>query len=161
MASTPSRFIIGHWDNSRPASDIRAGLTSSKEVEYTVTAVNGEWRITDAEPNFPHVSRAAMLKWLNDQISTTQDAIAKNLYQEAVRQLQVAARIRQLRSKTLRGSTAERLLWRRGSLLNPRPNWRAAAVSPRRIRGHRGCGISGPPIPLPWDQRSVVRLPGR
>ena len=62
---------------------------SSKEVEYTVTAENGEWRISDAEPNFPHVSRAAMLRWLNEQISTTQDPNAKNLYQETLRQLQV------------------------------------------------------------------------
>jgi hypothetical protein len=29
-----------------------------------------------------------MLKWLNDKISTTQDASAKNLYQEALRELQ-------------------------------------------------------------------------
>ncbi len=32
-----------------------------------------------------------MLKWLNDQINTTQDAAAKNLYQEALRQLQTAS----------------------------------------------------------------------
>jgi hypothetical protein len=57
-------------------------------VEYTVTAVNDEWRINDADPNFPHPSRGAMLKWLNDKISTTQDSSAKNLYQEALRLLQ-------------------------------------------------------------------------
>jgi hypothetical protein len=62
---------------------------SSKEVEYTVTAENGEWRISDTEPNFPHVSRAAMLKWLNEQISTTQDPNARKLYQETLRQLQL------------------------------------------------------------------------
>jgi hypothetical protein len=62
---------------------------SSKVVEYTVTGENGEWRISDAEPNFPHVSRAAMLRWLNEQIGTTQDPNAKNLYQETLRQLQV------------------------------------------------------------------------
>jgi hypothetical protein len=61
---------------------------SNEDVDYTVTAVNDEWRIDDAEPNFPHPSRAAMLKWLNDQISTTQDPAAKNLYQEAVQKLQ-------------------------------------------------------------------------
>ncbi len=66
----------------------RAMAKSSNDVEYTVTAVKEERRIDDAEPNFPHVSRAAMLKWLNDQIDTTQDPAAKNLYQEAVRQLQ-------------------------------------------------------------------------
>jgi hypothetical protein len=61
---------------------------SDEDVEYTVTAVNDEWRINDADPNFPHPSRAAMLKWLNDKISTTQDASAKNIYQEALRLLQ-------------------------------------------------------------------------
>lgn len=61
---------------------------SSREVEYTVTAENGEWRISDAEPNFPHLSRTAILKWLNDEINTTQDPAAKSLYQEAVQKLQ-------------------------------------------------------------------------
>lgn len=61
---------------------------SDEDVEYAVTAVNDEWRINDAEPNFPHPSRAAMLKWLNDKIGTTQDASAKNIYQEALQKLQ-------------------------------------------------------------------------
>ncbi len=61
---------------------------SNEDVDYVVTAANDEWRIDDAEPNFPHPSRAAMLKWLNDQISATQDPAAKNLYQEAVQKLQ-------------------------------------------------------------------------
>jgi hypothetical protein len=29
-----------------------------------------------------------MLKWLNDQISTTQDPAAKNIYQDALQKLQ-------------------------------------------------------------------------
>jgi hypothetical protein len=61
---------------------------STQDVEYTVTVANDEWRVDDAEPNFPHPSRAAMLKWLNDKISSTQDASAKNIYEEAVRRLQ-------------------------------------------------------------------------
>ncbi len=60
----------------------------TEDVEYTVTAVKDEWRIDDAEPNFPHPSRAAMLKWLTDQISSTQDESAKKIYQDALRQLQ-------------------------------------------------------------------------
>lgn len=62
--------------------------SSTRDVEYTVTSVNDEWRINDAEPNFPHPSRAAMLKWLNDNINTTQDPLQKNQYQEALRELQ-------------------------------------------------------------------------
>jgi hypothetical protein len=61
---------------------------SDENVDYTVTAVNDEWRINDADPNFPHPSRAAMLKWLTDQIDATQDASAKNIYQEALGKLQ-------------------------------------------------------------------------
>jgi hypothetical protein len=61
---------------------------SDENVDYTVTAVNDEWRINDADPNFPHPSRAAMLKWLTDKISTTRDASAKNIYLEALGKLQ-------------------------------------------------------------------------
>jgi hypothetical protein len=61
---------------------------SNEDVEYTVTAVSSEWRIDDAEPNFPHPSRDAMLKWLNDKVNTTQDAVAKGVYQRALQQLQ-------------------------------------------------------------------------
>ena len=66
----------------------REAAKSDENVDYTVTAVNDEWRIDDAEPNFPHPSRAAMLNWLNDKITTTQDASAKNIYQEALGKLQ-------------------------------------------------------------------------
>ncbi len=66
----------------------REMATPSQDVEFTVTAVKDEWRIDDAEPNFPHPSRAAMLKWLTDQVGATQDASAKNIYQQALRQLQ-------------------------------------------------------------------------
>lgn len=67
---------------------LRAEARSNQDVDYTVTAVNDEWRIDDANPNFPHPSRAAMLKWLNDKISTAQDPSSKNLYQDALSKLQ-------------------------------------------------------------------------
>ncbi len=63
----------------------------TRDVEYTVTAVKDEWRIDDAEPNLPHPSRAAMLKWLTAQINSTQDESAKKIYQEALRQLQASS----------------------------------------------------------------------
>ena len=66
----------------------RETANSNEDVDYIVTAANDEWRIDDAEPNFPHPSRTAMLKWLNDQISTTQDPAAKNIYQDALQKLQ-------------------------------------------------------------------------
>ena len=57
-------------------------------VEYTVTDTNGELQITDSENSLPHPSRTAMLKWLNDKASATQDEPAKKRYQDALRQLQ-------------------------------------------------------------------------
>jgi hypothetical protein len=61
---------------------------SVQTVEYTVTDTNGDLRITDSDNSLPHPSRAAMLKWLNDKVSATQDEPAKKRYQDALRQLQ-------------------------------------------------------------------------
>ena len=60
----------------------------NQTVEYTVTDTNGDLQITDSENSLPHPSRAAMLKWLNEKLSTTQDGPAKMRYQEALKQLQ-------------------------------------------------------------------------
>ncbi len=78
------RFEPGIGYSPEPAN-------SNEDVEYTVTAVSSEWRIDDAEPNFPHPSRDAMLKWLNDKISATEDPAAKSAYQRALQQLQAQA----------------------------------------------------------------------
>ncbi|MGB7554255.1 MAG: hypothetical protein WBM04_07765 [Candidatus Korobacteraceae bacterium] len=77
---------LGRYEPGIGYSRIMASPT--EDVEYTVTAVKDEWRIDDAEPNFPHPSQAAMVKWLTAQISSTQDASAKSIYEEALRQLQ-------------------------------------------------------------------------
>ncbi len=61
---------------------------TTQDVSFLVTNENTEWRIADAENTAPHPSRAAMLKWLNDKISTTQDEAAKARYQSALKQLQ-------------------------------------------------------------------------
>lgn len=61
---------------------------SVQTVEYTVTDTNGGIRITDSENGLPHPSRATMLKWLNDKLSSTQDEQAKMRYQDALRKLQ-------------------------------------------------------------------------
>jgi hypothetical protein len=62
---------------------------STEDVSVTVGQVNGDWRITDVEPNYPHPSRAAMLKWLNDNLAKTNDATAKTVYEHAISDLQV------------------------------------------------------------------------
>src|ERR1035437_944588 len=78
--------LLGRFETAIGYS--RDAANSTRDVEYTVTAVNDEWRINDAEPNFPHPPRAAMLKWLNDKIDTTPEPSAKNIYQETLRELQ-------------------------------------------------------------------------
>lgn len=67
---------------------VREPEVSNQNVDFLVTMENLEWRIADAENTSPHLSRAAMLKWLNQQTSTTQDQSAKARYQDALKQLQ-------------------------------------------------------------------------
>jgi len=61
---------------------------ATQDVQYTVTDTKGEMRISDAENNLPHPSRAAMLRWLNSQLATAQDDTARARYQDALRKLQ-------------------------------------------------------------------------
>lgn len=67
---------------------IHEPANSVQEVNYTVSAVNDEWRISEADNTLPHPSRIAMVKWLNEKAEATQDPSAKKLYEEALRQLQ-------------------------------------------------------------------------
>jgi len=57
---------------------------SMQNVDFLVSSENTQWRIGDAENTFPHPSRAAMLKWLNEQIASTQDAAVKERLQKAL-----------------------------------------------------------------------------
>ncbi len=77
--------LVGRFE---PGIGYSRDVASDESVEYTITNANDEWRIEDADPNFPHPSRAAMLKWLNDKISTTQDPAAKKIYADALQELQ-------------------------------------------------------------------------
>ena len=61
---------------------------STQDVFYSVTQQNTEWRISDMDNTLPHPSRNAMLKWLTNQISTTQDETMKGRYQLALEHLQ-------------------------------------------------------------------------
>ena len=60
---------------------------SNQEVAFLVTNDNDNLRIADAENTLPHPSRAAMLKWLNEKLSTAQDDAVKKRYQDAITQL--------------------------------------------------------------------------
>jgi hypothetical protein len=59
-----------------------------QDVRYVVSEVNGDWRITEVEPSYPHPSRAATLQWLNGKLAETQDPVAKTIYQNAISRLQ-------------------------------------------------------------------------
>jgi hypothetical protein len=61
---------------------------SMQNVDFLVSPENTEMRIGDAENTFPHPSRATMLKWLNEQLATTQDAPTKARLQQALDMVQ-------------------------------------------------------------------------
>jgi hypothetical protein len=67
---------------------VREPEVSNQNVDFLVSLENLEWRIADAENTSPHLSRAAMLKWVNEEINTTQDKEAKVRLQDALKQLQ-------------------------------------------------------------------------
>jgi hypothetical protein len=59
-----------------------------EDVRYTVAEVNGEWRVTDVEPGYPHPSKAATLQWLNGKLANAKDAASQMIYQNAMSRLQ-------------------------------------------------------------------------
>jgi hypothetical protein len=67
---------------------IREPEGTVQDVYYSATPRNTEWRISDSDNLLPHPSRAAMLKWLAEQINTTQDETMKARYQNALEHLQ-------------------------------------------------------------------------
>jgi hypothetical protein len=78
--------LLGRYDLSEGYS-----LESANQIEdvrFTVTEVNGEWRISEAEPGYPHPSRAAALQWASQKLAETQDPATKVIYQRAIEQLQ-------------------------------------------------------------------------
>ena len=78
--------LLGRYDLSEGYSQEFANQV--EDVLYVVSEVNGDWRITEAEPGYPHPSRAAALQWLNKKLAEAQDPMAKSIYQHAVEQLQ-------------------------------------------------------------------------
>jgi len=60
---------------------------TDQEVSFVVTTDSNETRIADAENTLPHPSRATMLKWLNEKLSTAPDEAAKKRCQDAIQQL--------------------------------------------------------------------------
>jgi hypothetical protein len=78
--------LLGKFDLSEGYS-----LDSASHVEdvsYSVAEVNGDWRITDAEPGYPHPSRAATLQWLNGKLADAKDEASQTIYKNALDRLQ-------------------------------------------------------------------------
>ncbi|MFZ0314702.1 MAG: hypothetical protein WAL85_18490 [Candidatus Korobacteraceae bacterium] len=78
--------LLGTYDLA--TGYVRELQVSNQDVDFLVSSENSEWRIADAENTSPHLSRAAMLNWLNQQISAAQEPAAKIRYQDALKQLQ-------------------------------------------------------------------------
>lgn len=74
------RFTVGEGYS-------REAANSTEDVVFTVAQSNGDWRVTEVEPNYPRPSKPAMLKWLNANLSNTQDPAAKVVYQQAIDEL--------------------------------------------------------------------------
>jgi hypothetical protein len=78
--------LLGKFDLSEGYSVDSANHV--EDVRYTVAEVNGDWRITDAEPGYPHPSRAAALQWLNAKLADAKDVPSQTIYQNAITRLQ-------------------------------------------------------------------------
>ncbi len=78
--------LLGVYDLSNGYMPEPTGTTQN--VDFSVSSEDNQWRIADAENTLPHPSRAAMLKWLNEKLNSTQDEAAKTRYQGALKLLQ-------------------------------------------------------------------------
>ena len=78
--------LFGKYDLAEGYSHESAN--SVEDVHFVVAEVNGDWRISEAEPGYPHPSRSIVLQWLNKKIAETQDPASRTIYQHAVQELQ-------------------------------------------------------------------------
>lgn len=78
--------LLAKYDMSEGYSQEPANAV--EDAQFVVAEVNGDWRITEAEPNYPHPSRSVLLQWLNKKLDETQDPATRVIYQQAVEQLQ-------------------------------------------------------------------------
>lgn len=73
------RFTIGQGYSTEASG-------SDKEADFTVQEINGELKVIDVDPNYPHASRASMLKWLESKQAAA-DPNTKVIYDEAIKAL--------------------------------------------------------------------------
>jgi len=77
--------LLGKFDLSEGYSV--DSVSQVEDVRYTVAEVNGDWRITDVEPGYPHPSRAATMQWLNGKLANAKDVASQTIYQDAITRL--------------------------------------------------------------------------
>ena len=75
------RFNLGQGYTTEVAGTI-------EEVQFSVEDSNGDLKIVDINPNYPRPSRAAMLKWLQENQSKAHEEHEKVVYDNALQQLQ-------------------------------------------------------------------------
>lgn len=80
--------LVGRFDMAEGYSE--ESPNQIQDVHFVVSEVNGDWKITEADPGYPHVSKAAALQWLNKQLAGVQEPAVKITYQHAIDQLQAA-----------------------------------------------------------------------
>ncbi len=74
------RFTLGQGYSTE-------AVGSDQEAEFTVQdAGGGELKVIDMDPNYPHPSKATMLKWLENKLATATPQ-TKVIYEEAIKQL--------------------------------------------------------------------------
>jgi hypothetical protein len=78
--------LLGKYDMAEGYSNESANTIQT--VQFVVSEVNDDLRIIDIEPSYPHISRAAVLQWLNSKLAGAQDPASKVMYQHAVQDLQ-------------------------------------------------------------------------
>jgi len=78
--------LLGKYDMAEGYSNDSANTV--QDVNFVVSEVNDDLRIVDIEPSYPHLSRAAILQWLNKKLADDQDPASKVMYQHAVQDLQ-------------------------------------------------------------------------
>jgi hypothetical protein len=78
--------LVGKYDIA--GGYLRESANPVQNVQFVVSEVNGEWRITEADPDYPHPSRAVALQWLQTKLADTQDPSSKTMFQHAIQELQ-------------------------------------------------------------------------
>jgi hypothetical protein len=78
--------LLGKYDLSEGYS--QDSSNNVETVRFVISEVNGEWRITEAEPNYPHPSKAATEQWISQKQKDASDPVAQTIYKQALETLQ-------------------------------------------------------------------------